>query len=141
MLILGGAWLFLNSDHLRHAGVSDYSSFKFQVCLFHNIATIFPDLFLLFEEAPTVGNKLRVHPMFHLLKQATFRREKGKTNNHHHQKIPNLVRIDNLVQVRVQHSLVGRVESITNLAQQTLEHRKFLGTQQICQCHFYSDLN
>ena len=79
--------------------------------------------------------------MFHLLKQATFRREKGKTNNHHHQKIPNLVRIDNFVQVRVQHSLVGRVESITNLAQQTLEERKFLGTQKICQCHFYSDLN
>ena len=59
--------------------------------------------------------------MFHLLKPATFRRERRKTKKIITIKnILNLVRIDNLVQVRVQHSLVGHVESITNLAQQTL---------------------
>ena len=57
--------------------------------------------------------------MFHLLKQAIFILEEKEER----QKIIitkknlYLVRIDNLVQVRVQHSLVGHVESITDLAQ------------------------
>ena len=57
--------------------------------------------------------------MFHLLKQAKFileeKEEKQKIIIT--KKILYLVRIDNLVQVRVQHSLVGHVESITDLAQ------------------------
>ena len=55
--------------------------------------------------------------MFHLLKQATFREKDEKQKIITTKEIFNLMRIDNLVQVRVQHSLVGHVESITNLAQ------------------------
>ena len=56
--------------------------------------------------------------MFHLLKQATFIEEKEeKQKIITIKKILYLVRIDYFVQVRVQHSLVGHVQSITNLAQ------------------------